>query len=114
MSVNTAPQVPTLVEGEVNNFAVSFANVLDPGELLTGTPTVTEEVTSDLVINYVAVNVAALRINGRTVELGKAVQFHASGQLASTGSYTLVITITTDATPAQTKIRSIRFCVENP
>jgi hypothetical protein len=112
MSANLAPQVPTIVVGEVNNFAVSFAKALDSGELLAGTPTVVEEATDDLAMSNVAVNVAALKINGRPVEPGKAVQFRVAGQVAAHSPYTLRITVTTDGSPSQTKIRYIQFQVE--
>lgn len=121
MAQNTAPERPVLVPGETRNFAVSFGDVVDSGELLTGTPTVAEETTSDLTIANKAVNTAALTINGKSVAIGQAVQFKVSGQLATgtvrgdesiaTGNYEIKITVSTDATPAQTLIKYVQFDV---
>jgi hypothetical protein len=113
MSANIAAEMPTLAVGETNNFAVSFANVLDSGELLTGTPTVADEGSAtDLTISNVTVNSAALTINGLSVAAGEAVQFKVRGQSVAKSPYTLKITVTTDSSPAQTKVRAIRFNVE--
>lgn len=113
-SIILAPQEPVTVEGEVNNFAVSFADILDDDESLTGTPTVEEVTTSDLTIgdSLKQVNTSVLVINEKSVAIGKAVQFDVSGQLVDNSPYTIKITVTTDATPAQTKIRYVRFSVE--
>lgn len=112
MPANTAPQRPTIAEGEVRNVSVSFVDVLDDGELLTGTPTVSEQGTSNLTISNVSINSANLTINGESVSPGQAVQFRVSGQRASTGSYTIKITVGTDATPPQTLVKYIRFSVD--
>ena len=112
MSVNTAPQIPTVVVGETNNFAVSFANVLDAGELLVGVAVVVEEATSDLAIDQMAVNARTLSINGRSVQPGKAVQFRVAGQQEAHSPYTLRLIVTTDSNPPQTKVRTVRFLVE--
>lgn len=109
MTSNTAPQKPTVAPGEVRNFAVSFANVLDSGELLAGTPTVEEETTTDLTIASNVVSTAALTINGSSVAAGAAVQFKASGFVDGT-SYRIKITVATDATPAQTLVKWVE-CV---
>ena len=89
-------QRPILSEGDVEKGAVSFADFLDTGEALTGTPTVIELTTTDLTIENVAVSSAALTILGETVALGEAVQFTVEGQQAGT-LYTLVVTASTDA-----------------
>jgi hypothetical protein len=113
MSVNTAPQIPTVVVGESNNFAVSFANVLDAGELLLAVAAVVEETTSDLAIDHAAVNAQTLSINGRSVQPGKAVQFRVSRQQAEHSPYTLRLIVTTNSDPPQTKVRTIRFAAES-
>lgn len=113
MTANTAPQRPALVVGETRNFAVSFADQLDTDESLTGTPTVAEETTSDLTLANKAVNTSALTIEHETVAIGAAVQFKVSGQLIATGVYTIKITCSTDATPAQTLIGYVTFTVES-
>ena len=111
MAVNTASQVPVLVVGETRNFAVSFANVLDAGETLTGTPTVAEQTTTDLTIANKVVSTAALTILGSTVAIGKAVQFKVSGQLVAGSPYTIKITAGTTSTPAQTPVKYVTFTV---
>lgn len=112
MSDNTAPELPTAAVGEVNLYSVSFAGVLDTGESLTGTPTVAEQSTSDLTISNVSVSSSALTINGKTVAAGEAVQFKVSGQLTANSPYTLKITVGTDSTPAQTKVKYVKFKCE--
>ena len=118
MSVNTAPERPVAVVGETNTHSVSFANILDGSELLTGTPDVVEVTSTDLtIVNFTptsdkgTVNTAALTINNVTVPIGEAVQFKASGYVAGT-TYTIRITAGTDATPAQTKVRYVKFKAE--
>lgn len=98
--MSTAPQIGIAIAGETRNVAISFASLLDSGELLTGTPTVTEDV-GDLTITSKQVNTVALTINGATVAIGKAVQFSITGQVAGT-TYTITAQCGTDATPAQT------------
>lgn len=112
MGQSTAPQKPYAVVGDVSNLAYSFASQLDSGELLTGTPAVVEQTTSDLAFANIAVNSAELTINDKTVAIGMAVQCKVSGQLVANTPYTLKVTVTTDATPAQTKVRYCEFRVE--
>lgn len=109
MGSNTAPEKPDVTVGAAPNVSVSFVDVLDDGELLTGTPTVAEQTTSDLTIVNKAVNTAALVINGESVAIGQAVQFHVSGQLAANSPYKIKITVSTSATPAQTFVKYVWF-----
>lgn len=81
--------------------AISFAGELDDGELLTGTPTITEDTTLDLTISSKAVNTSILTINGISVPIGEAVQCSVLGFVSANYPYTLNITVSTDATPAQ-------------
>ena len=90
-----------IVVGSTRNVAVSFAGKLDTGELVTGTPTVVEVDTTDLTLGNKAVSTTELTISGETVPIGEAVQLSITGHLLATGSYTILITATTDATPAQ-------------
>jgi len=113
MSLLTAYQRPVAAEGEYNNFAVSFIGVLDDGELLTGTPTVEEQDTSDLTIVCETVSTTVLTINGVSVPAGKAVQFRVDGQLVANSIYTLKITVNTNSVPCQVKVRCVKFRVEN-
>ena len=114
MGKSTAPELPEAVVGEAGNFAVSFAGVLDSGELIASVTDVEEQyegTVGDLAITNKVVSTAALVINDLTVAVGKAVQFSVSDQAVANAPYTLKITITTDSTPAQTKIRYVRFMV---
>jgi hypothetical protein len=113
MGAITAAQQPAFATGDVRLCAVSFAAQLDSGESLTGTPTVAEQTTSDLIIASVAVSSAALVINGRPVAAGSAVQFKVSGQKASGLPYKLKITATTNSSPAQTLVRYVQFVVQD-
>lgn len=112
MSQNTAPERPITAPGEMRNFAFSFAGVLDSGELLTGTPTAVEQTSSDLTISNVAVNTSALTINEQSVPIGEAVQGKIVGQLAAHSPYTINVTASTDATPAQRFVKSFVFRVQ--
>lgn len=105
--MSTAPQRQPASVGSTRNVAVSFSGQLDDGELLTGTPTITEGTTTDLTINNKAVSSAALTINGITVPIGEAVQCSVSGFVSANYPYTINISVTTDATPAQTLIGKI-------
>jgi len=76
MSGITADQILTKHWDEDLLYGVSFANLLDSGETLTGTPTVTEQTTSVLTISGAAVNTAAFTDgDGNTVAIGEGVQF---------------------------------------
>ncbi len=98
----------TAVADEVFNVAVNFKDKLDTGELLTGTPTITEVTTTDFTIGSKVVNTAALTINGETSAIGQAVQCGVTVASSPTlGPHEITISVDTDATPAQTIIRSI-------
>lgn len=96
---------------EVRNCAVSFENVLDSGELLTGTPTVSAT-PSGLTFASIKVNTVALTINGATVAIGKAVQFKVTGG-SSDVKYQIEASCGTDATPAQTLYAELPLLVIN-
>ena len=101
MNVKRAPQRQIKTASEVRNVSISFADVLDSGELLTGTPTVTEITTSDLTFASETVNTGALTVNGLSVTAGQAIQFRVSGGSANV-DYNVQLIAGTDATPAQT------------
>ena len=106
-----APQKHYKTASEVINCSVSFADYLDSGELLTGTPTAAELTSSDLTIASVAVSTTALTINGVSVDIGEAVTFSVSGGTADT-DYTIIVSCGTDATPAQTRYGRVRLRVQ--
>ena len=100
------PEVQFKRVGEIRNVAVDMRGKLDSGELLSGAPTIDEEVTSDLTFANASVNTAVLRINGRNVPVGQAVQFRVSGGVAGT-KYSIRVTVSTDATPSQNLIENL-------
>ena len=99
----------TVSVGETEVVAVNYTDHLDSGELLTGTPTVAEQTTSDLTLANKAVNTATYleAVSGDTVAIGAAVQFSALGGTAANSPYTIRVTVTTDATPARTFVRDL-------
>jgi hypothetical protein len=110
---NIPQSKPVIPVGAVRNFAVSFVDVLDAGELLTGTPTVVDEATTGvLTIGNKAVNTAALTINNHPAAIGQAVQFSVSGQVASASEYAIKITVQTTSTPPQTLVGVVKFRAE--
>ena len=103
------PQIHECSVGSTRIVSVSFSDLLDDGELLTGTPTVTEVTTTDMTLGNKAVSTAALTILGVTVPIGEAVQFTASGGLAANGVYRVTVSCATDAATPQTMIRNVRM-----
>jgi hypothetical protein len=93
-----APQVPTQSVNEERFHAISFSGKLDVGELLTGTPTITEIDTALLTITSKAVNTVALTVNGLTVPIGEAVQCKVVGAGMTPGvRYRILVVCSTDA-----------------
>ena len=101
--MTTAVEIGTLIVGETRNAAVSFADLLDSGESLSGTPVVAEVSTSDLTISNAAVSSTSLTIQGESVAAGLAVTFRVTGGTAGQ-TYTIKITANTDASLSQTVI----------
>ena len=107
-----APEIHEMVTTETRIVSVSFTNKLNSGELLTGTPTVAEETSSDLVITNKAVNTAIVSINGIDVPIGQAVQFLVDAAAATANElYNVDILCSTDASPAQVLNGEIRIRV---
>ena len=107
--MSKAPQRNSKTVSEVRNVAVSFSGKLDSGELLTGTPAITEVSASSpqaLTFSNIAISTAILTINDISTPIAEAVQFKVSGGVANT-TYTIKIVIGTDSTPAQTLYGSI-------
>ena len=101
-------QVRQLSVGDVDVVGINCTDYLDSGELLTGTPTITEITTSDLTFANQAVSTTALTIDGATVAIGMAIQFKVSGQQAGK-KYKVKYSCGTDATPARTVVRGLMF-----
>jgi hypothetical protein len=91
-----APGSRKLYLGGVRNVAVSFAGLLDEGETLSGTPTVSEA-TESLGITAAQVSTADLVIEGVKVKAGHAVQFRLTRGEASAGNYEIDILAPTSA-----------------
>lgn len=109
--MSIAPQRPFKSVSGTRNVAVSFSDMLDVSELLSGTPTVTEVTTSDLTLGNKLVNTGALTINNVSVPIGEAVQFNVVGGTVANSPYRITISVDTDATPAQTLIGTVVLIV---
>lgn len=96
---------PVISVGDIDTIALDCTDWLDAGELLTGTPTITEVSTSDLTITNKRVSVSDLVIKKRSVDTGMAVQCLISGQQA--GTYTLLVQV--DTTTGRRLKRYARF-----
>ncbi len=107
----TAKQIPCTSPNEVRLVAVDFQGKLDSGELLTGTPVVTEVSTSDLTLANKAISTGALTIDGITVAIAEAVQFSVTGGTVANSPYTIKVSIGTDSTPAQTLLALLKLAV---
>jgi hypothetical protein len=89
----TAEQIQKITTEELRNVSVNFADLLDSGELLTGTPTVVSD--TDVTIDNEQVNDEIIIINNESVAVGNAVQF--TVECAVAGNYTVEIKVSTDA-----------------
>lgn len=110
--MSTAPQRPFKSVSGNRNVAVSFSDMLDVGELLTGLPVVVEVAgisspSTDLVISNAIVSTGLLTINDVSVPIGEAVQFNVTGGLTANSPYSIKITVATDSTPAQTLVGTV-------
>jgi len=73
-----AKQVPQRSAGKLDRGAYDGTAWLD-GDTFTGTPTATEQTTSDLTITAVQVNTSILTIDGESVAVGAAIQLKIDG-----------------------------------
>lgn len=104
-----APQVPCLAPGSQSNHAVGFQD-LPAGVLLTGTPTVEEQGSSDLTLSNKSINTSDKVVLGETYPSGTAVLFHRSGGVAGR-DYIIKVSVTTDATPADVIVGWLRLTI---
>lgn len=125
LDFNTAPQIFCMMQGATENIVVDYGESasgskptgpLDPGEVLTGTPTISTlnmpSGASAMTTSNVAVNSGDKYVNGRTASAGEAVQFKiVSGASQTKGMYKLLITCSTDSSPARTLKKIIRIIV---
>ena len=84
--------------------AFGFAELLQPGELIDGTPTVAEVGSSDLTISNVAKNTVAMVVEGADHAISEAVTMKITGGTIKK-TYDLKVTIVTDATVPNTYVR---------
>lgn len=122
---NTAPQIFHIMQGATENITIDYGESasgskptgpLDPGEVLTGTPTISTLTmpsgASAMTTSNVAVNTGDKYVNGRTCSIGEAVQFKiVAGASQTKGMYKLLITCATDSSPARTLKKIIRLLV---
>ena len=94
-----ATQIRQKGANETRHVAVSYADKLESGELLTGSVTLTDS-TGDLTISYGAVTSSTETINGLSVGAGAAITFTCSGGTAGI-TYTVKIQVATDASNPQ-------------
>ncbi len=109
MSSGTAPQRPTMVEGEIRSVTVSFVGKLDQNELLTGTPVVTSDSPS-LTCSSPQVSTETLVVNSKKVRSGRAAQFTLSDGIAN---QEYIVTVQCDTTLGQTLIGRCVILVES-
>lgn len=96
---------------EALNVAVDCTTGLRPDETITGTPTSVVS-PSGLTLANIAVNAAALEIDGKTVAIGKAITFKATAGTAGV-TYEVALWAATSASPAQSReIRNIKISVQ--
>lgn len=91
-----AREIREITTDEVRVVSVSFIGKLDTGELLTGTPTVTAQTGSGLVLSQKSVLSEAATINGVSHVAGQAVQFKADASAGVAGTWTIDMSCATD------------------
>jgi hypothetical protein len=91
-----APQERELYRGDERILGVDCSGVLDAGETLVGTPTVTDE-SGQLAISQEQVNTTEVVINELKVPIGRAVLFMVERGAAPDGNYELDLLVTTSA-----------------
>ena len=106
-----ADQLPRKSPADVEAGACSFTNELRSGELLTGTPTIAAQTTSDLTISNQGKNASEQTIAVVVTAANQAATWTCSGGTSGT-RYSLKVTVTTDASDARTLVRLVDFCCE--
>jgi hypothetical protein len=101
----TLTAAKALSAGSTRLVRLDATDDLDDGASFTGTPTVAEVTTSDLTLDNKIVNTATYSDSqtGRTVAIGKGIQFTAAGGTAGQ-SHTVRVTCSTDSSPAETLV----------
>ena len=102
MTCKKADEVYCKRESENELITFDFSGRLSDSELLSGIALVVEQVTSDLTITDIAINVIELDFDGYIIPIGKAVQcLVADGVvgLEEKVTYELLATVNTDSSP---------------
>lgn len=94
----TLVEFPSISEGDVEALRVFATRYLRGSEIVTGTPTAVEQTSADLTIGTPTLNAATIEYDGITHPIGAVVTVPIQGQLAATGSYSVLVTVATDAT----------------
>ena len=94
MSKRLARETHQIYSGAVRNVAVDFTGLLDDGETLSGTPTVTDD-SGEFVLSNKQVSTTALSIKGRLIATGLAAQFTLDRNGAPDGEYEIDIVAST-------------------
>lgn len=102
--MHVAPQRPHKSEAGIRNASVSLFGFLDDNELLQGTPTIIEQITTDLIITNGRINTVPITINNEIVLSGHAVLCSIAGGLKGGSPYKIKITVMTNASTPQTII----------
>lgn len=82
-------------EGDVRRHAITFADVLDPDEKLTGLPLVVSDPAGDVLVSGQQLNSSVIAVKGKPTQPGLAAQFTTSGQLLANAPYTLTVEVQT-------------------
>jgi hypothetical protein len=82
----SAPQVREVSTNEVRIISADFKGKLDEGELLTGTPTITEVSTDHLTLSSKQVSTVELVVNQRRCAIGEVAQFKVDASGAAPGT----------------------------
>ena len=108
----TARETGRKSPADVAAAVADFTPLLRSGELLTGSPAVVETGgTSDLTISNVGLNDSTVSVNGSDCVANAGIQFLVAGGNTAT-KYVVKMSCGTDATPAQTLVRSGTFFCE--
>jgi len=111
MTVVLEPQTYVISADDVELVSIDYTEHLDGAEVLTGTPTVTESSGNATLANKQVSSATYVdKDSGDTVAIGKAVQFSFTSATAAT--YTITITVSTDASIARTFKRNIVLTVD--
>jgi len=109
MGSRVAPQTHDLYEGGVRNVSVDFSPLLDAGENLSGSPTITNAAANPatLSISNEQISSTELTINGVAVPAARAVLFRVTRGAAAEGQYDIDILVST--TGGQTLPGTVRI-----